>query len=100
MQPRQHAVITEEYIATKINQPSPAESGQEDDMNKPPAWNITAIELELAILRSLPATDLIEHWERLQKIQADLASLFYTVTYQRAVNLAVKSDILEEENHE
>jgi len=66
----------------------------------PPEWNLTAIEFELAILRGLPATDLVEHWERLQKIQADLASLFYTVTYQRAVDLAATSDILEEENHE
>jgi len=66
----------------------------------PPAWNLTAIELELAILRGLPATDLVEHWERLQKIQADLAHLFKSVTYQRAVNLAAQSDIIEEENHE
>jgi len=68
-------------------------------MSKHPEWNLTAIELELAILRGLPATDLVEHWERLQKIQADLASLFYTVTYQRAVNLAATSDILEEEDY-
>jgi len=67
---------------------------------QPPEWNLTAIELELAILRGLPATDLVEHWERLQKIQTDLASLFYTVTYQRAVNLAAESNILEEKNHE
>jgi len=57
-------------------------------MSKHPEWNLTAIELELAILRGLPATYLVEHWERLQKIQADLADLFRSVTYQRAVNLA------------
>jgi len=66
---------------------------------QPPEWNLTAIELELAILRGLPATDLIQHFNRLQKIQADLASLFYTVAYQRAINLAAKSDILEEKSN-
>jgi hypothetical protein len=66
----------------------------------PPAWNLNAIEFELAILRGLPATDLVEYYDRLQKIQADLAHLFKSVTYQRAVNLAAKSNILEEENHE
>jgi len=69
-------------------------------MSKHPDWNLMAIELELAILRGLPATDLVEYWGRLRKIQADLASLFYTVTYQRAVNLAAESNILEEKNHE
>ena len=72
-------------------------------MNKintsPPEWNLTTIEFELAVLRGLPATDLVEHFDRLQKIQADLASLFYTVTYQRAVNLAAESNILEEEDY-
>jgi len=67
---------------------------------RPPEWNLTAIEFELAILRGLPATDLVEHYDRLQKIQEDLAKLFYTIAYQRAIDLAVKSDILEEENHE
>jgi len=66
---------------------------------KHPDWNITAIELELAILRGLPATDLVEHYDRVQKIQEDLAKLFYTVAYQRAVDLVPKSDIIEEENY-
>ncbi len=67
--------------------------------NPYPEWNLTAIELELAILRGLPATELIQHWDRIQKIQADLAGLFRTITYQRSLNLATEST-LEEKNHE
>jgi len=66
----------------------------------PPEWNLTAIEFELAILRGLPATDLVEHYDRLQKIQEDLAKLFYTVAYQRAINLVSEPENTEGENYE